>query len=175
MENKQTIGKKLGFKDFVLMGIFSAVMFALAMLFMFIMGITPAMYLFYPAVYGLGCAPLFMLIVAKVQKFGAFLVPAVIMGILLGLIGAQTLLMTLIVCGLMAEFIAASGKYGDYKRIALAYVVLMFGFYAGTIAPIYVFTDWYIRQATGGVAGTDMTYVNALIDVAKAGWGLSLL
>ncbi|MGC3362538.1 MptD family putative ECF transporter S component, partial [Enterococcus faecalis] len=40
-------------------------------------------------------------------------------------------------------------------------------------APIYVFTDWYIKQATGGVTGTDMSYVNALVDVAKSYLGIT--
>ncbi len=171
MENNQAVKKKLGIKDFVLMGIFSAIMFALAMVLMFITGVTPAVYLFYPAIFALICGPLFMLIAVKVQKFGAFLIPSAIMGILLGLMGAQTLLITVIVFGIIAELIANSGKYQDYKRISIAYIVLMLGFYAGDIAPIYVFTDWYIQQATGGVAGADMTYLNSLIGVAKSWLG----
>lgn len=163
---------KLSIKDFVLMGIFSAIMFALAMVLMLITGITPAIYLFYPTAFAFLCGPLFMLIAVKVQKFGAFLIPSVIMGILLGLMGAQTLLITVIVFGLVAEFIANSAKYKDYKRIAAAYVILMFGFYAGDIAPIYVFTNWYIRQSTQGVAGVDMTYLNSLIGAAKSWLGI---
>jgi hypothetical protein len=172
MENNQATKKKLGIKDFVLMGIFSAIMFVLAMVLMFITGVTPAIYLFYPAIFAFLSGPLFMLIAVKVQKFGAFFIPSTIMGILLGLMGAQTLLITVIVFGVIAELIAKSGKYQDYKRIAIAYIVLMMGFYAGDIAPIYVFTDWYIQQATGGVAGADMTYLNSLIGVAKSWLGV---
>lgn len=171
MEKSQQIKKKLGIKDFVLMGIFSAIMFALAMALMVITGFTPAVYLFYPAVFALICGPIFMLVAVKVQKFGAFLIPSVIMGILLGLMGAQTLLITVIVFGFIAELIANSGKYNDFNRIAIAYVILMLGFYAGDIAPIYVFTNWYIKQATGGVAGADMTYLNSLIEAAKSWLG----
>lgn len=174
MENiqRQTTNKTLGIKDYVLMGIFSAVMFVLAMLLMFITGMTPATYLFYPTVFALICGPLFMLIAVKVQNFGAFLIPAIVIGILLGLMGAQTLLITVIVFGLIAEIIASSGKYRDYKRIAIAYIVLILGFYGGDIAPIYVFTNWYIRESTGGVTGTDLTYVNTLIAAAKSWLGI---
>ncbi len=172
MENNKQLKKKLGIKDFVLMGIFSAIMFALAMALMVITGITPAVYLFYPAIFSLICGPIFMLVAVKVQKFGAFLIPSVIMGILLGLMGAQTLLITVIVFGFIAELIANSDKYTSYKRIAAAYIFLMLGFYAGDIAPIYVFTSWYIKQSTGGVAGADMTYLNALISAAKGGLGV---
>ncbi|WP_333638313.1 MptD family putative ECF transporter S component [Tissierella praeacuta] len=168
----QEQNKRLGIKDFSLMGIFSAIMFALAMILMFITGITPAVYIFYPTIFALTCGPLFMVIIVKVQKFGAFFIPSVIIGILLGLMGAQTLLITSVVFGFIAEVIARSGRYKDYKRIAIAYIVLMFGFYVGDIAPVYVFTDWYIKQATGGVAGADMTYLNSLIDVAKSWLGL---
>lgn len=171
MGYNQTTKKKLDIKDFVLMGIFSAIMFVLAMVLMFITGVLPAVYLFYPGIFAFICGPLFMLIAVKVQKFGAFLIPSVIIGILLGLMGAQTLLITVIVFGLIAELIASSGRYQDYKRIALSYLVLMLGFYAGDIAPIYVFTDWYIKQATGGVAGTDMTYLYALIAAARSWLG----
>lgn len=170
MEHK--VSNKLGIKDFVLMGIFSAVMFVLAMVLMFITGITPAVYLFYPGIFALICGPLFMLIAVKVQKFGAFLIPSVIIGILLGLMGAQTLLITVIVFGLIAEMIASSGRYKDYKRIALGYIILMLGFYAGDIAPIYVFTGWYIKQATGGVAGTDTSYLDSLILAARSWLGI---
>lgn len=171
MESNNIKNQKLGIKDFVLIGIFSAIMFALAMVLMLITGITPAIYLFYPAVFAFICGPLFMLIAVKVQKFGAFLIPSVIMGILMGLMGAQTLLITVIAFGLIAELIANSAKYNDYKRISIAYIVLMLGFYAGDIAPIYVFTGWYIRQATEGVGGVDMTYLNSLVDVAKSWLG----
>ena len=171
MENNQQLKRKLGIKDFVLMGIFSAIMFALAMVLMIITGVTPAVYLFYPAIFSLICGPIFMLVAVKVQNFGAFLIPSVVIGILLGLMGAQTLLITVIVFGFIAELIANSAKYTSYKRIAAAYIVLMLGFYAGDIAPIYVFTDWYIQQSTGGVGGTDMTYLNSLIDAAKSWLG----
>ncbi len=171
MESNQQLNKKLGIKDFVLMGIFSAIIFALATVLMIITGVTPAVYLLYPAIFALICSPIFMLVAVKVQKFGAFLIPSVVMGILFGLMGAQTLIITLIVFGIIAELIANSRKYNDYNRIAIAYVVLMLGFYAGSIAPIYVFTDWYIKQATGGVAGTDMTYLNSLIEAAKSWLG----
>lgn len=170
--NNEVRNQKLGIKDFALMGIFSAVMFGLAMVLMFITGITPAIYIFYPTIFALLCGPLFMLIIVKVQKFGVFFIPSAIMGILLGLMGAQTLLITSIIFGFIAEIIAKSGKYKDYKRITIAYTVLMFGFYLGDIAPIYVFTDWYIKQATGGVAGADMSYLNSLIGVAKSWLGV---
>ncbi|MGC3362524.1 MptD family putative ECF transporter S component, partial [Enterococcus faecalis] len=85
----------LEIKDFVLMGIFSALMFALMMFLMMVTGITPAVYLFYPAIFSFICAPLYMLIAVKIRKKGTFLIPSVIMGILLGLMGAQTLLITM--------------------------------------------------------------------------------
>lgn len=165
--------KSLNIRDFVLMGIFSAIMFALAMFLMMVTGVTPAIYLFYPAVYALVCGPLYMILVVKIAKKGAFVIPSVIVGILLGLMGAQTLLITSIVFGILAELIASSGKYKDFKRIAIAYTVLMIGFYVGDIAPIYVFTNWYIKQATGGVAGADMTYLNSLIVVAQSYLGIA--
>lgn len=52
--------KSLNIRNFVLMGIFSAIMFALAMLLMMVIGVTPAIYLFYLAVYALVCGPLYM-------------------------------------------------------------------------------------------------------------------
>lgn len=163
----------LEIKDFVLMGIFSALMFALMMFLMMVTGITPAVYLFYPAIFSFICAPLYMLLAVKIRKKGTFLIPSVIMGILLGLMGAQTLLITMIVFGIIAEIIVSLDGYKSYKKMVLAYLVLMIGFYAGDIAPIYVFTDWYIKQATGGVTGTDMSYVNALVDVAKSYLGIT--
>ncbi|MCU6747182.1 MptD family putative ECF transporter S component [Faecalicatena acetigenes] len=165
--------KKLAIKDFVLMGIFSAVMFALAMFLMMVTGITPAVYLFYPAIFSFICAPLYMLLAVKIQKKGAFLIPSVVLGILLGLMGAQTLLICMIVFGMAAEIIVSLDGYKSYKKMTLAYVVLMIGFYGGDIAPIYIFTDWYIKQATGGVSGTDMGYVDALVDAARSYLGIT--
>ncbi|MGC3051199.1 MptD family putative ECF transporter S component, partial [Enterococcus faecalis] len=49
----------LEIKDLVLMGIFSALMFALMMFLMMDTGITPAVYLFYPAIFSFICAPLY--------------------------------------------------------------------------------------------------------------------
>ncbi len=175
MSYLQNENKKLGIKDFTLMGIFGAIIFVLAMLLMMIAGATPVTYLFYPTLFALLAAPFYLLVVAKVRKFGAFLIPSAIMGILLGILGAQSLLITSIVFGLLAELIVLSSKYTDFKRISIAYIVLSLGFYAGDIAPMYAFTDWYIKQATGGVSGTDMTYINALIDAAKSWLGMASL
>lgn len=164
--------KKIGVKDIVFMGVFSAILFVLSMVFMTIMGVTAPLYVFYPAVFALAASPVYMLVVAKVAKPGAFLIPALIMGILLLFMGAQTILVAMVLFGLLAELVMR-GHYESFVRTRIAYVILMAGFFIGDIGPIYIFTGWYIHQATGGVAGADMTYLNALIDSARSWLGLA--
>lgn len=166
--------KKIGIKDIVFMGVFSAILFVISMVLMMVMGIAAPLYVFYPVIFAFVASPIYMLIVAKVNKPGAFLIPALILGILLLFVGAQTILVAMVIFGVLAELLMRH-HYGSARRTRSAYVLLMFGFFMGDIGPIYIFTNWYIQQSTNGVGGIDMTYLNALIDSAKSWLGLTAI
>jgi len=74
----KTETNKLQIKDLVTIGIFSAIYFAVNLIVMVCGGISPIIWIFMPAIIALLCGVIFMLMTAKVEKFGAILIMSII-------------------------------------------------------------------------------------------------
>mgnify|MGYP001195027259 CR=1 FL=1 len=155
-------------RDLATIGIFTAVMFALIMITGIASGIIPVLYLFSPALFAILAGPMFMLIVAKVNKTGAIVIPSLLIGVLWALMGGIWVLGFMGVMGVIGEIIATKTKYDSFKAFVIAYILFVSGYYLGAIGPIYFFTDWY-RSLTESGLGYDTAYVESVI-VATLSW-----
>ena len=78
----------------------------------------------------------YMLMAVKVKKRGVFIICGALMAIF-GLVGGQIYhVIASIVGGLLAELIA--GKYGNIKRIVVAYVTFALGDFTGVFLPTFL-------------------------------------
>ncbi|MCR5144913.1 MAG: MptD family putative ECF transporter S component, partial [Lachnospiraceae bacterium] len=102
-----------------------------------------------------------MLFYTKVKKFGMITVMTIIIGLYLWITGMGYWPFILgIVCGLIADLIAKSGNYSDFKKIALSHGALNVTIF-GCFLPLYLNIDAYF--ATRSSYGTE--YVDALKNI----------
>ena len=71
-----------------------------------------------------------------------------------------------IVCGLLAELIAWSGKYRNGKGILASYVLFSYGL-TGPILPLWFMKDAYI--ASLNARGKDAAYISTLFSAISSG------
>lgn len=166
--------KGLTSRDLATIGIFSALLFVLTMLIGAVTGMIPMLYMYSPAIIGLLSGPVFMVILSKVHKTGAVLIPCLVVGVIWALMGGITVLISMAVLGSIGEIIAARSHYKNFKLLSLAYVLYVLGYYLGAIAPIYYWTQWYASHgyteeytaAILSAAHTPAAYVSVLVLIA---------
>ena len=104
--------KKLQARDFITIGIFTAILWVVQMVIMYLGFLSPLIVAGYAVLIPIVTGIPMMLYYARIEKFGMLTITSVIVAILLfifgmGLTGAPIC----IVAGLVADFIAKSGNY----------------------------------------------------------------
>ena len=130
--------QKLNAKDFILIGILTALMWFICMLISGLMSFAgPVTNVFYPSVVPIVNGIVMMLLLAKVPKKGVFTISGVIQAILFLLVGAFWFIPIAVVVGsLLCDFLFMSREEITLKSMTAAYT-LYCGIYAfGAICPI---------------------------------------
>ena len=117
--------KKLTGKDFINIGVFTAIYLAVTMVVSCTLGMIPLGYMALSIVVPIiGGIPM-MLFYAKVKKFGMLLIFEIIFGLVMIFTGMGFyLLIWGVVTGLIAELIMKGGKYSSANLCVLSYAVL---------------------------------------------------
>lgn len=159
MDNEQD--KKLKVKDLIALGVLNAVFIVTFSVMGMILGMFPLTYLIMPALVAVPLGVVFMLLVAKVAKKGAFFISGILQGIVFLLLGIYWPLITAIVAASLAGEILVQGDYQNFKRIAAGYMLLILGYAFGSFSPVVFFAEAYRTMAVG--RGYDEGYINQLI------------
>ena len=157
--------KGLRARDIATIGIFGAVLFVLCVLSSAITGAFPVIYCYAPAIVGLISGPVFMLIVSKVHKTGAVILPCAIVGIIFLVMGAAVVCVAMLIAGAIGELIAAKSKYQNFKLLSLCYLLYIVAYYISTIGPMYYMVNSY--QQTGKELFS-AEYIESLLAVAHS-------
>lgn len=109
---------KLKTKDLVNIGIFSVIYMALSMAVMIIPILSPILWLLWPAMTGIICNFIYMLLVSKVPKPGTALLLIAITGIIYFAIGecTFTIVITCVIAGVLAEITRKILGYKSQKK-----------------------------------------------------------
>jgi energy-coupling factor transport system substrate-specific component len=116
------VNKKLEAKDFITVGIFTALLFVVE----FACGILGFIHPYIVASYVVmiplvGAIPM-MLFYTKIEKFGMITIMSVLLAIIMFVTGMGYLGAPLIIAaGVIADLVAKSGDYKDFKKIAISY------------------------------------------------------
>lgn len=147
-------------KDFITVGIFTAILFVVE----FACGMLGYIHPFIVASYVImiplvGAIPM-MLFYTKVQKFGMITIMSVLLAIIMfvtgmGFLGAPLI----IISGIVADLIAKSGKYKSFKKTMFSYGVFSLWICANYF-PVVVTADSYRKSLTDG--GYSAEYCNNL-------------
>lgn len=153
--------KALKGKDLISIGIFSAIYFVINFIFMLLGGLHPLMWILMPGLIALFTGIPFMLMCAKVQKFGAVLIMGIITGLLYYVTGQFTLiiLITFVIACALGEIARRVTGYGSFKGNTLAFVCFSLGM-VGSPLPIWLMRDSFLAQITE--QGMPQDYVSTL-------------
>ncbi|MCR5328904.1 MAG: MptD family putative ECF transporter S component [Saccharofermentans sp.] len=160
MTETGTNSNRLKAKDFITVGIFTAIIFVVE----FACGMLGYIHPFIVASYVImiplvGAIPM-MLFYTKVQKFGMITIMSVLLAIIMfvggmGYLGAPLI----IAAGVIADLIAKSGKYKSFKKTMLSYGVFCLWVCANYF-PVVITADSYRKSLTDG--GYSAEYCNNL-------------
>ena len=157
MENKS---KKLKAKDFITIGIFTAILFPVEFAFGMLGYIHPFIVASYVIILPLASGIPMMLFYTKVEKFGMITIVSVLLAIIMfvggmGYLGAPLI----IISGLVADFIAKSGNYKSFKKTVLSFGVFNL-WICSNYFPILVTAESYRKDLIDG--GFSAEYANNL-------------
>lgn len=160
--NQTVENKKLKAPDLISIGVFTALYFVLVTIATFASALIMPGFsnIFLPAVAALISGAVYMLMVAKVQKFGAITIMGIVMGLFF-LVSGHFILSFLanIICGIVADLIAKAGNYKNKKGILLSFVVFSYGL-TGPILPLWFMKDAYVANLVA--RGKDALYIDNL-------------
>jgi energy-coupling factor transport system substrate-specific component len=142
--------KRLQAKDFITIGIFTALLFvvefACGMLGFFHPYIVASYVIMIPIV---GSIPM-MLFYTKIEKFGMLTIMSVLLAIIMFVMGMGYLGAPLIIlAGVIADLIAKSGKYKSFKKTVISYGVFCLWICANYF-PVIVTADSYRKDLLDG-------------------------
>ncbi|MBU5298484.1 MptD family putative ECF transporter S component [Clostridium sporogenes] len=169
----KTETNKLQIKDLVTIGIFSAIYFVVNLIVMVCGGISPIIWIFMPAIIGLLCGVIFMLMTAKVKKFGAILIMSIITALIYFATGQFTvvLLVSFAIVSIIAEFIRRGFGYKSFTGNLIAYVIFSLGM-TGSPLPIWLFGDSFLKSIME--QGMSASYVEGLKTLTSTGMLVSM-
>lgn len=152
---------KLTVPDLISVGVFTALYFVLVTVATFTCALLPGVgNIVLPALAALISGSVYMLLAAKLQKFGGITIMGLVMGLFFFVSGHFVLSFAAnIVCGLLADLIAARGKFHSEKLLLVSYVVFSYGL-TGPILPLWFMKDAYIANLTA--RGKDAAYIDTL-------------
>ena len=152
---------KLTVPDLISVGVFTALYFVLVTVATFTCALLPGVgNIVLPALAALISGSVYMLLAAKLQKFGGITSMGLVMGLFFFVSGHFVLSFAAnIVCGLLADLIAARDKFRSKKLLLVSYVVFSYGL-TGPILPLWFMKDAYIANLTA--RGKDAAYINTL-------------
>ena len=168
-QGMSTKSRHLTIPDLITIGVFTALYFvlvAVATLFSSVALMGFGMILL-PAVAALICGCVYMLLVAKVGKFGAISVMGIVVGLFLFVSGHFILsLAASIVFPVIADAIARAGDYRSKTGILASYVVFCYGL-TGPILPLWFMKDAYVASLQA--RGKDSSYIDGVFAHVNTG------
>ena len=160
---------KLMIQDLISIGVFTAIYFVLVTIATFATSaIIPGLsYVLIPAVLALISGCVYMLLVVKIQKFGAITIMGLVMSIFFFSSGHFILsFVTNIVFAIIADLIGYISKYKNKAMILLSYIVFSYGL-MGHVLPMWFLKDQYVSNLVA--RGKDAVYIERLFEYINMG------
>lgn len=157
----RTLNKKgLTAKDLVTIGIFSALFLVFALVGGIFFAPNPVLTFYMPVGSALLCGPVYLLMLAKVQKRWA----AAILGAILCIVWFVTgmhwaMALGYLVMGVIADLVAGTGDYRSRKINSLSYILLSLGG-TGSYLVFFANPDGWAKTMLGN--GTEQSYIDTM-------------
>ena len=152
--------KKLQAKDFITIGIFTAILWVVQMVIMYMGFLSPFIVAGYAVLIPIVTGIPMMLYYARIEKFGMLTITSVIVALLLFIFGMGfTGAPICIAAGLIADLIAKSGNYKSRKKTVISYGVFSLWVVASYL-PLVLTADSYKQSLLKG--GYASSFVDTL-------------
>ena len=159
--------QKLNAKDFILIGVLTALMWIICMIISTIMSVAgPVTNVFYPSVVAIPNSIVMMLLLAKVPKKGVFTICAAIQAILFMLVGTFWVMpVILVVGGVIADFLILGSRTITIRSMITAYSIFSGIFSFGYICPFIFLQDAYVdMMLKNGIA---QEFIDSLLNLTS--------
>ena len=159
---------KLTVADLILTGVYTAIYFILVFIATLVSSFLPGLSnVFLPALAALISGSVYMLFVAKLQKFGGITIMGCVIGIFFFVSGHFFLSFAAnIVFGIIADYVANIGKYKSKKYLMISYVLFSYGL-TGPILPLWFMKDAYMANLTA--RGKSVEYITNVFSFINIG------
>ena len=154
---------KMKAKDFITLGIFTVLFFAVVMICIFASAATVVTFAFGSALPG---GIIYMLMRAKVPKAWSILLSGVVIGLIEFLIGAGWAVAVGFIAGaIIAELLARIGHYKSFWLNTIGYSVYMTFFALGTYLPMVIMSGYVDDMSTSnGVSAVYLTELHSFMN-----------
>ena len=164
--------KSLTIKDLVTTGIFSAIFLVFTMIGGIFFAPNPVLTFYMPMGAALLCGPVYLLMIAKVQKRWSVTILGIIMGIIWFVTGMHwAFSLGYIGMGIIADLVAGAGHYRNKAVNLLSYMLMSLG---GVYTYVVFFTDPQGWASTMLENGTEQYYIDTMSASAHS-WMLAVI
>lgn len=173
MNNRINPAKKsLTVKDLVTTGIFSAIFLVFTMIGGIFFAPNPVLTFYMPMGAALLCGPVYLLMIAKVQKRWSVTILGIIMGIIWFVTGMHwAFSLGYIGMGIIADLVAGAGDYRNKVVNLLSYMLMSLG---GVYTYVVFFIDPQGWASTMLENGTEQSYIDTMSASAPS-WLLAVI
>ena len=164
--------KSLTIKDLVTTGIFSAIFLVFTMIGGIFFAPNPVLTFYMPMGAALLCGPVYLLMIAKVQKRWSVTILGIIMGIIWFVTGMHwAFSLGYIGMGIIADLVAGAGDYRNKAVNLLSYMLMSLG---GVYTYVVFFIDPQGWASTMLENGTEQSYIDTMSASAPS-WLLAVI
>lgn len=164
--------KSLTIKDLVTTGIFSAIFLVFTMIGGIFFAPNPVLTFYMPMGAALLCGPVYLLMIAKVQKRWSVTILGIIMGIIWFVTGMHwAFSLGYIGMGMIADLVAGAGDYRNKAVNLLSYMLMSLG---GVYTYVVFFIDPQGWASTMLENGTEQSYIDTMSASAPS-WLLAVI
>ena len=165
--NNSTVTKKgLTVKDLVTVGIFTALFFVFALVGGIFFAPNPVLTFYMPVGSALLCGPVYLLMLAKVQKRFAVTILGTILCVIWFVTGMHwAMALGYFIMGIIADLVAGAGRYKDKKFNSLSYILLSLGG-TGSYLVFFANPDGWAKTMLGN--GTEQSYIDTMRSTGSA-------
>ena len=164
--------KSLTIKDLVTTGIFSAIFLVFTMIGGIFFAPKPVLTFYMPMGAALLCGPVYLLMIAKVQKRWSVTILGIIMGIIWFVTGMHwAFSLGYIGMGIIADLVAGAGDYRNKAVNLLSYMLMSLG---GVYTYVVFFIDPQGWASTMLENGTEQSYIDTMSASAPS-WLLAVI
>lgn len=174
MSSQSNLNQKgLSVKDLVITGIFTALLLVFTLVGGVFFATNPVLTFYMPAGSALLCGPIFLLMVAKVQKRWSLTIMSVLIGIVWFVTGMHwAFALGYILMGIVADFVAGAGQYKSKKINILSYILFSLGG-TGSYLVFFADPDGWAQTMLGN--GTEQSYIDSMQATANTGILIAML